>query len=166
MLPAKHDRRHQDTDSPSMIGHTANADIFETIGKVERENNFERMMQIIGEAVEDNISQTRPDKQPQNCPYKIVLYGIVRIIVPFIFYSIDNEDVCDKKGNKVHETVIPKLKGSDLKNGRADMVRNMLPELYQSIHVHNVPQKTRAGTKKYDQYMFRFTSASGSLLDY
>jgi hypothetical protein len=29
-----------------------------------------------------------------------------------------------------------------LKNGRADMVRNKLPERYQSIHVHTVTRKT------------------------
>ena len=115
-----------------MIRHAADPDIPHTMGKIKGEDYLKGILQIIVKIIEKNIPEPCAEDEPNNGPHEKILDDFNRIIIFLMLYPVCNKDVRQREGNKVHETVIADLKGTNLKDYRTDVFRKMLP-------VHTIP---------------------------
>ena len=118
----------KNADDAAMVGHARDAGEGNAVRKFKRQENFKRMLEKIGKIVEDHISQPRPDHQAQNDHRGEVvdlLAGDVKAAL--VLQAIDHQAIRDGEGHNVHQPVVLQLERADLKNDRADVLRQMLP---------------------------------------
>ena len=89
-----------------MIRHAADSDKFKPVGKIKRQNYFERMPEVITEIVKQGITKSAADYHTEHCPDEIVLYSFGCIFIVFIFYPVESQKINNSESDKVHHTVI------------------------------------------------------------
>ena len=75
MPAAENEAGRQDANRPAMVGHPADSDKPDPIGKFEGKKDFQGVMQVIGKIVKQNVTQSGAKDQSQDGPDKIVLNG-------------------------------------------------------------------------------------------
>jgi len=142
---AEENRREEDAEDASVIGHAADPDKSDTSAEIEGQKNFQGMLQVVLEVVKKNVAEPCSQDQSGDDPDEGVLDHFHRVRISFCPDAVGHQKIGEKEGDNVHEAVIAELKESDLKKVGTGMRGEMLPEMDQGFH--NVPFRSFARTK-------------------
>jgi len=86
--------------------------------------NFKRVLEIVGQVVEQHIAQPRPDHQAENnvgCHILDLVGGEFKTVLPF--NPVQDQKKGDGKGNDIHQPVVLKPERTDTENDGIDRLR-------------------------------------------
>ena len=78
-----------------------------------------------------------PDHYAQNGIQKKRLYSVFGIFVFFSFQPVGDKQIYDRKGQQIHQTIIPYLKRAELNEVRVNMLRDVVPPIHALFHYYN-----------------------------
>ena len=107
----------------------------DAISYCKRNNDFERVLNIIGKIVKQHIAQAGANDQTQDqggCDVLDLIGGKFESV--FMFEAIENQKKRDGKRHDIHQTVVLEFEPADFKNNGANVLRQMLPPYLEVVH--------------------------------
>ena len=93
------------------------------------------MLEIVGQVVENHVPQPRSDHQAQyDRGGEVVDLLSGDMEAALALQAVHHQTIGDGEGHDVHQPVVLQLESPDLKNDRADVLRQMLPPTPEFLH--------------------------------